>query len=165
MAQPEAAARSVRSGRAIGPAGTMARIAVGLVLAGIMTWVALTGPVSSVSWILGLVGFPAIVLAGQWLRARRNPAPLCACGPVGHGINAAVILALVLTPLYAPPLAVTANATGVFYGISMLVAALLGHGGCEVLAISNWLLRRDDQIGCVLFAPIDTWERRHSPSG
>jgi hypothetical protein len=29
----------------------------------------------------------------------------------------------------------------------------------EVLALSNWLLRRDDQVGCVLFSPIDQLER------
>jgi len=27
-----------------------------------------------------------------------------------------------------------------------------------VLAVSNWLLRRDDQVGCVLFAPVDQLE-------
>jgi len=27
-----------------------------------------------------------------------------------------------------------------------------------VLAVSNWLLRRDDQVGCVLFAPVDPLE-------
>jgi hypothetical protein len=37
----------------------------------------------------------------------------------------------------------------------MLVAALRGYGGCESLAISNWLLKRDDQLGCLLFSPID----------
>jgi hypothetical protein len=28
-----------------------------------------------------------------------------------------------------------------------------------VLAVSNWLLRRGDQVGCLLFAPIDHAER------
>lgn len=27
-------------------------------------------------------------------------------------------------------------------------------------AISNWLLRRDDQVGCVLFDPVDRLEAR-----
>jgi hypothetical protein len=26
------------------------------------------------------------------------------------------------------------------------------------LAISNWVLRRDDQVGCVLFTPLDKLE-------
>jgi hypothetical protein len=37
----------------------------------------------------------------------------------------------------------------------MLLAALRSCAGCEVLAISNWLLRGDDQAGCVVFAPVD----------
>jgi hypothetical protein len=41
----------------------------------------------------------------------------------------------------------------------MLLAALRGYAGCEVLAVSNWLLRRDDQVGCVVFWPIDQFER------
>jgi hypothetical protein len=31
-----------------------------------------------------------------------------------------------------------------------------------VLAVSNWLLRRDDQAGCMLFSPLDDQERRRS---
>jgi hypothetical protein len=42
----------------------------------------------------------------------------------------------------------------------MLLAAIRGYAGCEVLAVSNWLLRRDDQVGCVIFTPIDVVERR-----
>jgi len=49
----------------------------------------------------------------------------------------------------------------IFYCASMLLAAARGYGGCEVLAVSNWLLRRDDQIGCLVFAPVDALERRH----
>jgi hypothetical protein len=40
----------------------------------------------------------------------------------------------------------------------MLLAAARGYAGCEVLAISNWLLRRDDQLGCMVFAPVDLAE-------
>ena len=40
----------------------------------------------------------------------------------------------------------------------MLLAAWRGHAGCESLAISNWLLRRDDQVGCVVFWPLDEVE-------
>lgn len=42
----------------------------------------------------------------------------------------------------------------------MLLAAARGYGGCEVLAISNWILRRDDQIGCLVLSPVDGYERR-----
>ncbi|MGH9249635.1 MAG: hypothetical protein ACRD0W_09005 [Acidimicrobiales bacterium] len=42
----------------------------------------------------------------------------------------------------------------------MLLAVARGYAGCEVLALSNWLLHRDDQIGCLVFSPIDHLERR-----
>jgi hypothetical protein len=47
----------------------------------------------------------------------------------------------------------------------MLVAAIRGYAGCEILAISNWLLRRDDQLGCVVLSPIDAAERRLHGAG
>ena len=44
----------------------------------------------------------------------------------------------------------------------MLLAALRGYAGCEVLAMSTWLLHRDDQIGCLVFWPIDHAEHRRT---
>jgi hypothetical protein len=41
----------------------------------------------------------------------------------------------------------------------MLVAAGRGYAGCQVLAIANGVLKRDDQVGCLLFEPIDRRER------
>jgi hypothetical protein len=107
------------------------------------------------SWALGLVGLPALVLALQWLRARRTPTPLEATGPVSHALNLALFLALYL-------MEATSDAALIFYGTSMLLAALRGYAGCEVLAVSNWLLRRDDQVGCAVFWPVDHLECRAS---
>jgi hypothetical protein len=47
------------------------------------------------------------------------------------------------------------------------LAALRGYGGCEVLAISNWVLGRDDQVSCFVLSPVDNMESRlgRSPSG
>ncbi len=109
---------------------------------------------------IGLIAFPALLLAWQGLRARTNPQRFEATGPLATTINIAVFIALVLTPRFAPPLAFTSDAALVFYGASMLLAAARGYGGCEVLAISNWILRRDDQIGCLVLSPIDDYERR-----
>jgi len=44
----------------------------------------------------------------------------------------------------------------------MLLAAVRGYGGGEVLAVSNWLLGRDDQVGCLIFSPLDALESRLS---
>ena len=48
----------------------------------------------------------------------------------------------------------------VFYGASMLEAPLRGYAGCDVMAISNWILSRDDQVGCLVLGPIDSAEQR-----
>ena len=84
-----------------------------------------------------------------------RPAPLRAIGPLAHLLN--LVVAAVLFALPA-----TAGPTFVFYGASMLVAALRRTGGCEVTAISNLLLHRGDQIGCALFGPIDRLERQRT---
>lgn len=47
-----------------------------------------------------------------------------------------------------------------FLGVSMLVAALRGYAGCEVLAIPNAITGSRDRIGCVLYTPIDAAEAR-----
>jgi hypothetical protein len=141
--------------RRIGPVGTAARLLVGALLLGSVVQGHLARGLHLSSWALGLLGLPALVLALQWLRARRTPTPLEATGPVSHALNLAVFLALYL-------LEATSDAALIFYGTSMLVAALRGHAGCEVLAVSNWLLRRDDQVGCAVFWPVDYLERRAS---
>jgi hypothetical protein len=41
----------------------------------------------------------------------------------------------------------------------MWLAAVPGDAGCEVLAVCNWLQRRDDQVGCAVFWPIDQLEQ------
>ena len=144
-----------QSVRAIGRGGTLARIAVSIWL----LWLAVgDGAFTWLIAVLGLVVFPAVLLLMQVLRSRVSSAPLRATGPVGHAVNAAIIVALFLLPF---PREVR-DAVALFYGASMLVATWRGYAGCEVLAISNWLLRRDDQVGCVVFAPIDALEARQT---
>ncbi len=148
--------------RQIGVVGTTARVAVGLWMAGSVVqgqWAAGFRPAS---WLLGVVGFPALVLAWQWWRARRRPSRFEATGPLAHVLNLVVFLALYLTPWYAPSLSATSDAALLFYGASMLLAALRGYAGCELLAVSNWVLERDDQVGCLVFAPVDHLEQRTS---
>ena len=96
------------------------------------------------------------MLLAQALWSRFSSAPLRATGPVGHAVNAAIIAGIFLIPF--PP--DVRDAFALFYVASMAVAAWRGYAGCEVLAIPNWLLRRDDQVGCVVFAPLDELEAR-----
>jgi hypothetical protein len=147
-------------GRAVGVWGTAARILLGLVLVGSVLYGHATRGWHPVAWLLGLVVFPAGVLASLGWRARRNPGPMRATGPLGHAVNVAVFLALYLTWWYAPAVAVLSDAALIFYGASMLLAAARGYAGCEVLAVSNAVLRRDDQFGCAPFWPVDAAEAR-----
>lgn len=148
--------------RAIGRWGTAARLIAGLLLLGDVGYGHWARGFHPAAWALGLIGGPAILLAGQRLRTRHGRPPLQATGPTGHVLNAAVFLVFYLTPWYAPAVSVTSDAALIFYGASMLLAAARGYAGCEVLAVSNWILRRDDQAGCIIFSPIDRLEQRHA---
>jgi hypothetical protein len=150
------------AGRPIGRWGTASRVVLGAVLAGSVLYGHADRGWHPAPWLLGLLAFPAVALVAQWWRARRDAAPLRAVGPVAHVVNVAVFLALYLTTWYAPSVDVISDAALLFYGASMLVTAVRGYAGCEVLAVSNWLLRRDDQIGCAVFWPIDTLEVRRT---
>lgn len=162
MTTPRKAVRSAgrpHSRRAIGRWGTTARLVVGVLLLGDVALGHWTRGFHPAAWALGLLGFPTVLLTAHWLRTRTGRAALRATGPAGHALNCVVFLTLYLTPQYAPALSVTSDAALVFYGASMLLAAARGYAGCEVLAPSNWILRRDDQVGCLLFAPVDHAER------
>jgi hypothetical protein len=129
--------------RAIGPLGTTARVLVGGLLLASVTWGHLTRGFHPSAWLLGLVGFPALLVAGQWLRTRRTPTPLQATGPVAHALNVAVFVMLYL-------LEPTSDAALLFYGASMWLAARLcrlrGAGRVQLAAAP----RRPDRLRGVL---------------
>ncbi len=160
-------------GRQIGAIGTVVRIVLGslLLLFGVLGGqiIVINGQLRShfelLAFILGVIAFPAVLLGLQWLRVRVAPTQMQATGPVATVLNILIFFALVSTPLYVPQLSFLGYAAFVFYGASMLVAALRGYGGCEVLAASNWILVRDDQIGCLFLGPIDAAERRLRMAG
>ena len=144
--------------RQIGIIGTIARVIIGTWLAGTALYGHMVrGPFRPLPWITGLLLIPAIFFAWQWARSRRNPSRLKANGPIASTINIIVFFYFLLwTP---SSISFMADAVLIFYGVSMLIAAIRGYAGCESLAISNWLLKRDDQLGCLLFSPIDFAER------
>ena len=81
-----------------------------------------------------------------WQRVRHTPIP--GTGLSGVVINHTIIFALLAVPY-------TSFAAGLFYGASALLAAVRDQKGCEVVAISNTLLRRHDEVACFLFTPAD----------
>ena len=145
--------------RRIGPAGTLVRVVVG----SLMVVAAVASGAGIAEWALGALVMPVVVIVWQKTRAITDPKPIRMAGPVAHVVTAIIFLVLVATPYYAPALSVTSGAALIFFGGSMLIAAIRGYKGCEILALSNWVLGRDDQIGCVLYSPIDRLEANLKP--
>ncbi len=146
---------SINRERAIGLVGTAGRVLLGL---GFLYLAFTDGgkPEWGLQWqgpLLGLVAFPVALLAFQALRLRFTTSTLNATGLIGFAVNFGIGAVL-----YAIPF--TRDAMLLFYGTSLLLAAARGYAGCESLAISNWLLRRDDQVGCVVFSPLGAVEAR-----
>src|SRR5262249_42491319 len=110
--------------------------------------------------VIGLVAFPLVLVAWQWNRARRDPSRLMQTGPTAATVNI-VVFAILVSTASVHAISFLGFAALIFYGASMLLAAFRGYAGCEVLAASNWLLRRDDQVGCLVLSPIDDLERRY----
>jgi hypothetical protein len=158
---------SVGTQRQIGRIGTTARIVLGSVL---LAFGMLGGKVilshgrPQLEWdwaalALGLVAFPALLLVLQWIRMTRNRSRLEQTGPLPTTLNI-LVFALLVSTASVPGIAFIGFAAFVFYGASMLLAASRGYGGCEVLAVSNWVLRRDDQVGCLVLSPLDNLEKQ-----
>ena len=153
--------------RQIGAVGTTARVVIGvpMLLFGALggRFVFDHGPqlkLDAPALILGLVAFPAVLFAWQLMRFRRNPARLEATGPEATVVNI-LVFAFLVGLSSVPAISFLGFAAFVFYGASLLLAGARGYAGCEVLAASNWLLRRDDQIGCLVLSPVDEWERSY----
>jgi hypothetical protein len=133
--------------------GTSSRAAAGIAL---VYFAVLGGDLSSnLDWrdaVLALAGLAVMLVVG--LAAGRYAAgPLRYTGPVAIVLNCVVIVLLLVNPY-------TGGGAELFYGTSLLAAAWRGQADCEATVFSNWLLRRDDQVGCPIFTPIDLAEAR-----
>lgn len=147
-------------GKDIGPIGSVARIGLGLGLVGSVVYGQLATHFVPAAWILGLPGFSMLALAWHWWRIHRHPAPFHDTGALSFILSVALPLALYFTWWYTPAFSFTSDAILIFIGLSMILAALRSYAGCEMLALSNWLLHRRDQLACAIFTPIDSLEQR-----
>jgi hypothetical protein len=141
-----------RTSREIGPVGTAARSVTALALLYII------GGSTIASWsidlhdaVIGLIALPALMIGLGLIARRFAEGPIRFTGPLGIGLNLAVIVALIANDA-------TGGGATLFYGATMLIAAWRGQAGCEATVVSNLVLGRDDQIGCPTFAPIDEVE-------
>ena len=160
MALQNAAQVQTMQRRATGPVGTAGRVLVGLGLLYIgladipFKW--------GLAWdeaLLGLLAFPAVAILGVllWKALAGTSGPIRATGHLGLCTTTGVLGALLAVPF-------TGDAAALFLGSALLLAAIRSYAGCEVAAISNWLLRRDDQVGCLVFSPLDAAEAHFSRS-
>jgi hypothetical protein len=79
--------------------------------------------------------------------------PFRETGSVSFLVSLVLPLAVYVIGWVVPALGFASDATTLFIGFSLLLAALRGSGGCEFLALSNWLLHRHDQMACAVFTP------------
>jgi hypothetical protein len=147
------------NGRTIGPWGTAVRGILGV--AGFAWGVAvpqehpvldLPGASSdALGLLIGLVAAP--VALTTVVRARGRNAPRL---HLGHGLACVVTLLVVgAAQLYPVAVLVTVSAP-------LLLLAAIGRDGCELLAVPNLILRRNDYLFCLPITPIDAWERRRA---
>src|SRR5215211_8480568 len=144
--------------REIGSIGTVSRLVVALFLLYIAF---VDGPplADGFEWglrwydvVVGAVALPAIMLAFGLAARRYAPGDVRFMGVAGTLLNGAVLVAL------ANPY--TGGGAALFYGAMILIAVGRGQAGCEGTVLSNWVLDRNDQIGCPAFTPIDIAEAR-----
>jgi hypothetical protein len=152
--------------RKIGPIGTASRVVGGLIA------IAVPIAVSGIGWwdvAAALVALPLITMALSALVTagyeRYAPESLTRRHSICSGPACALVAGVVAVAI-ALSIATPVNEVSIwsFFGASMLVAAARGYAGCEVLAIPNAITGRTDQIGCVLYTPIDAAEARSKRS-
>lgn len=148
--------------REIGPVGTVSRVAVGLVAVGLPIVLAGFG------WWDALGAFvvlPAVTTVAVQLLTTAGRAGGREKIVLGAVCSSRICLLIALAVAASLAFSILTPADGevffwVWLGASMLVAAACGYRGCEVLAGPNLLTGRRDEIGCMIFTPIDRAEAR-----
>jgi hypothetical protein len=144
-----------RNTRRIGPIGTTTRLAAA---AGLLYLALFDGTRWGLEWYdaaVGLAILPAAVLAFGLGARRYASGSVRFTGSAGTTANCLIIVALALNPY-------SVGGAALFYGTTLIVAALRRQPGCEATVLSNWIFGRDDQVGCPVFSPIDEAESRHA---
>jgi hypothetical protein len=139
--------------RRIGPIGTTSRL---LVAAGLLYLALFDGAGWGLEWYDAAVGLgvlPAAAIAFGLGARRYASGSVRFTGPTATTANCLVIIALAVNPY-------TAGGAALFYGTTLIASAWRARPGCEATVLSNWILGRDDQVGCPVFSPIDEAEAR-----
>ena len=109
-----------------------------------------------------MIALPVIAFTVVAALRMRQPRGAAGASLRGQGMVAiALVIAIATALTFVTP--VDAPAIWLFFGVSMLVAAVRGQGGCEVVALPNVLFGREDRVSCILYGPLDAVESRHRP--
>ena len=151
-----------RGGRTIGPWGTTLRAATGVAAIALGVAVPHRSPLfdlpgagsNLVGLLVGMVAVPVALTLATWARGR--DAPRLQLGPGA----ASIVTLMTIGAAQVYPVVVWVS-----IGAPLVLLAALGRDGCELLAVPNLVLGRNDYLFCLPFSPIDTWERqRRTPS-
>jgi hypothetical protein len=134
--------------RQTGRIGTSTRVLGGL--AAIALPVALGG-VNACDLTVAFVVLPLVAIVAAAATRRE--------GPWVRGVSTLALVVAVEVGLTFLTALDGGTALWLFVGGSLLVAAVRGDAGCEMVAIPNALAGRRDPSGCIVYAPIDAAER------
>lgn len=143
------------------PVGRVLRILLGLALMVYVAPVYFRVPVplavTSLLLILGLIGIYSLVHITVSQRII----------PLGSGLGAIVAngLLVVLYFIGATGLPIVGHGVGelaavTFLGISLVVAGVRAVPGCELMAIPGVFFRKNSELACLIFSPLDKLERK-----
>ncbi len=143
------------------PVGRVLRVLVGLGLMVKVTPVYFHVDAGlAIGAVLLMLGLLAVYSLLHFVVSRR----LVALGPgLGAVVGLGTLVAVYLAGAPGGPLLGRGEgelAAGTFLGVSLLVAGVRADPGCEVMAIPGALFRKHAELACLVFSPLDAWERR-----
>ena len=141
------------------PVGRALRILLGVVLIVYVTPVYFKVPVGvavgSLLLVLALIGAYSLIHIGV---SRRIVGPC-----VGAILAAGLLVALYVAGASRLPIVGGGKgqlAAVTFLGISLVVAGVRAAPGCEVMAVPGLLFGKHTELACLIFSPLDSFERK-----
>jgi len=151
----------VQQPRKAPPVGRVLRILLGLVLIAYVAPVYFQVPVrvamGSLLLVIGLIGVYSLI---HIVVSRR----IVAFGPfLGAIVANGLLVALYVAG--ASRLPILGHGKGqlaavTFFGVSLVVAGVRAAPGCEVMAIPSLLFGKHTELACLIFSPLDRFERK-----